>query len=87
MYCNTKLPSSDELRGISILAKNGTMVTDTKREAKTVVITAIGRLRINSPEASGKKVNGRKAKIKVAVQPTTARPICLVAKIAASFRG
>ena len=46
--------------------------------------TAIGKLRINAPEASGKKIKGIKATIKVAVQPTTAKVICFVAIMEAS---
>ncbi|MNR18749.1 hypothetical protein D3C85_1354960 [compost metagenome] len=47
-------------------------------DASTLVIIAIGRLLINSPDTSGRKASGKKAITRVAVQPTTARPICLV---------
>jgi hypothetical protein len=40
-----------------------------------VNITAMGRLLIKSPDASGIKANGKKAIIKVAVHPITANPI------------
>ena len=66
--------------------KKGTIVKDTKRDAKIVVTTAIGKPLIKSPEPSGKKSKGRKAKIKVAVQPITAKLICSVALMEASKR-
>ncbi len=47
-------------------------------EANTLVITAIGKLLMNSPAISGRKANGIKAITKVAVVPTTAIPICFV---------
>jgi hypothetical protein len=50
-----------------------------------VKMTAIGSERIESPDPSGRKTNGRKAKIRIAVQPKTARPICLVASTAATL--
>ena len=66
------------------LLKNGTMVSDTTIEAKMVMVTANGKLRINWPEASGKKLRGKNAKTSVTVQPMTASVICLVALMAAS---
>ncbi|MNT58732.1 hypothetical protein D3C72_1961910 [compost metagenome] len=60
------------------LPKNGTNVKATIIEANTLVITAIGRLLINSPETSGRKASGKKAITSVAVHPTTASPICFV---------
>ena len=67
-------------------AKNGTIVSETNSEASIVVTTAIGKPRIKSPAPSGKNRSGRKAKINVAVQPTTASVICSVAFIEASKR-
>ena len=61
----------------------GTMVRETSIDANTDVITANGRLRMNSPEPSGRNTKGRNAIISVAVQPTTASVICLVASMAA----
>ena len=67
------------------LPKNGTTVSETNKDAKTLVITASGNPRTNSPGPPGRKINGKKEMINVAVQPTTAKLICLVAFIEASF--
>ena len=61
------------------------MVSETNNEASTLMITDMGKLRTKSPELSGKKTKGRKAMIKVTVQPTTEIEICWVAFMAASF--
>ena len=62
------------------------IVKETNNEAKTDAMTLMGNDLMNSPEASGRKINGRKAIIKVAVQPNTAVPIWEVAFRTASFR-
>jgi len=62
------------------------MVKETRRDASTEAITLIGNDLINSPEASGRKIKGRKAIIKDAVQPKTAVPIWEVAFSTASYR-
>jgi hypothetical protein len=51
------------------------IVKETNNEAKTDAMTLMGNDLMNSPEASGRKINGRNAMIKVAVQPNTAVPI------------
>ena len=56
-------PSSFSSLGINQLAKKGTMVREMNKEAKTVVITAMGKLRMKSPADSGRNVRGKKAKI------------------------
>ena len=56
----------------SRLARKGMMVSDTTSEARMVKTTATGMLRMNCPGAPGRKSSGRKAKIRVAVQPSTA---------------
>ena len=87
MRCNTRrkiFPSLLWLVLSTRLAKKGTTVSDTIMDANTDEITAKARLRINSPDASGKNASGINATIKAAVQPTTAKAICLVAPIAAS---
>jgi hypothetical protein len=66
--------------------KKGMMVKETNIEAKTLMMTAIGKLRIKSPEPSGKKTKGINAMIKVMVHPTTDKPICFVPKRVASIR-
>jgi len=63
---------------------NGTSVSDTTKDPSTVPITATGIERMNSPEPSGRASSGRKAKIRLAVQPSTASAISLVAPTAAS---
>lgn len=61
------------------------IVSDTKSEAKMVNTTAIGMLRMNCPGPPGRNNSGKNAKISVAVQPSTATPICRVPSIAASI--
>ena len=60
------------------------MVRETISEAITDEITAKGRDRMNSPDPSGRSASGIKAMARVAVVPTTANVICLVASIAAN---
>lgn len=59
------------------------MVRETSMEAKIVIVTAMGRLRIKSPDASGRKLSGKNARTSVTVQPMTAKVICLLALTAA----
>ncbi len=61
------------------------MVSATKSDARIVKTTAIGKLRMNCPGTPGRNRIGRKAKINVAVQPTTETVICSVARTAASL--
>ena len=68
------------------LASHGMMVSDTSSEASTAYTTAMGSERMYLPASPGRNSSGRKAKISVAVAPSTATPICFVASIAASVR-
>ena len=60
------------------------IVRATKRDPITINVTEVGRLRIYLPDLPGRNIRGRKANIRVAVQPITAALICFVALIAAS---
>ena len=73
-FCMNQLPCSPSgLR--NRLASSGTMVNETSSEASTVNTTASGMPRMNLPGMPGRNSTGRNAKIRVAVQPSTATPI------------
>ena len=86
MRCNKALPSGSSCLFNMRLARNGMTVKDTKSEAAIVKRTVTGNDLINWPDPSGRNSKGRKANIKVAVQPNTATAIWPVPLIAAETR-
>ena len=58
-----------------MLDKNGMIVIETKRDANTVNITAIGSDLMKPPEPSGKLAKGKNASNRVAVHPIMATKI------------
>ena len=62
------------------------IVSETSSDASTVKITATGNDRMYWPAPPGRKSKGTKARISVAVAPTTATAICFVASMAACIR-
>lgn len=68
-----------------MLQRKGMMVRETKRDASTVSITAIGSERMKSPEPSGRLAKGRNDNKRVAVHPNMATTMCEVAETAAAL--
>ena len=67
-----------------LLEMNGMIVRATNNDPITMKVTEVGSVLIYFPAMPGRNISGRKARIRVAVHPITARPIWPVAFTAAS---